>query len=139
MKGEIVYNMRIISVRDSPEYKDKVIKYFQSKWASKKSLMVYENCISHCITTKNPLPQWYLLMEGDEIIGCAGLITNDFISRMDLYPWMCALYIEEAHRGNSYGALLLEKAKEDARKGDLLTYIFAQVILNIMRNMVSTT
>ena len=134
-----MYNMRIISVRDSPEYKDKVIKYFQSKWASKKSLMVYENCISHCITTKNPLPQWYLLMEGDEIIGCAGLITNDFISRMDLYPWMCALYIEEAHRGNSYGALLLEKAKEDARKGDLLTYIFAQVILNIMRNMVSTT
>lgn len=112
-----MYNMRIISVRESPEYKDKVIKYFQSKWASNESFMVYENCVSHCITTKNPLPQWYLLMEGDEIIGCAGLITNDFISRMDLYPWMCALYIEESHRGNSYGALLLEKAKEDARKG----------------------
>jgi N-acetylglutamate synthase-like GNAT family acetyltransferase len=109
--------MRIISVKESPEYKDRVIKYFQSKWASKESLMVYEDCINHCITTKNPLPQWYLLMDEDEIIGCAGLITNDFISRMDLYPWMCALYIEEAHRGKSYGALLIEKAKEDARNG----------------------
>ena len=109
--------MRIISIKENPEYKDRAIKYFQSKWASKESLMVYEDCISNCITTKNPLPHWYLLMDEDEIIGCAGLITNDFISRMDLYPWICALYIEEAHRGNSYGALLLEKTKEDAKKG----------------------
>lgn len=39
---------------------------------------VYEDCINHCITTKNPLPQWYLLMDEDEILGCARLITNDF-------------------------------------------------------------
>ena len=96
--------------------------------------MVYENCISHCITTKNPLPQWYLLMEGDEIIGCTGLITNDFISRMDLYPWMCALYIEEAHRGNSYGALLLEKARRMQGRADLLT-LSCTGHVNIMRNI----
>ncbi len=36
---------------------------------------------------------------------------------MDLYPWVCAIYIEEEYRGNAYGAILLEKAKTDAKLG----------------------
>lgn len=109
--------MNIISVKESPVYKTKATQYFQSKWASKDSLMVYEDCIANCITTLKPLPQWYLLEDDGVVIGCAGLITNDFISRMDLYPWVCALYIDEAYRGNAYGSMLLNKAKEDAKHG----------------------
>lgn len=108
--------MKIISVRENPEYKDITIQYFQKIWASPNSMMVYEDCISSCIESDNPLPQWYLLMDEDKIIGCAGLITNDFISRMDLYPWLCALFIEDEHRGKNLGSLLMDKVKDDARK-----------------------
>lgn len=108
--------MKIISVRQSPDYKDIAIQYLQKSWPEIYP-KIYEDCINHSINAEQFLPQWYLLEKDNQIIGCAGLITNDFISRGDLYPWICALYIDESHRGNSYASLLLERAKEDTKKG----------------------
>ena len=108
-------DLHIVSIRENLEYKEQAIAYFQKRWASDDSMMVYEDCISHCIGTTSSLPQWYLLLDGERIVGCAGLITNDFISRMDLYPWLCALYIEEDCRGNALGCLLIEKCKADTK------------------------
>ncbi|MCC8197569.1 MAG: GNAT family N-acetyltransferase [Tannerellaceae bacterium] len=107
---------QIISVREHPEYQDMTIHYFQSKWKSVLPV-IYDHCIRSCMDSPNPLPQWYLLKKGEEIIGSAGLVANDFISRMDLYPWICGLFIEEPYRGKAYGALLMEQAKADAKKG----------------------
>lgn len=108
--------MKIVSVRKEQEYARTAIDYFQKQWASEESKMVYEDCILQCLNSDSPIPQWYLLYKEDKLIGCAGMVTNDFISRMDLYPWLCALYIEEEHRGNSYGSLLIERIKADAIK-----------------------
>ena len=107
--------MIVVSVRKHPEQAAHFIAYFQEKWASEDSRPVYDDCIQSCLHTEFPLPQWYLLEDGDRIVGYAGLITNDFISRMDLYPWLCALYIEPSHRGHAYGSLLIERGKADAR------------------------
>ncbi len=106
--------MKIISIRENTEYKDTAIKYFQQSWKSVWPV-IYEDCITHCIDARSDLPQWYLLEKENEIIGCAGLITNDFISRGDLYPWVCAVFIDPKHRGNAYGSLLLDKAKNDTK------------------------
>jgi N-acetylglutamate synthase-like GNAT family acetyltransferase len=108
--------MRIINVREHPEYMEQAITYFQNKWADENSMKVYEDCIAHSITTDSPLPIWYLMVEESEVIGCAGLITNDFISRGDLWPWICAIYIEERYRGKSLGKEFLSRAKTDAKK-----------------------
>ncbi|HGM5287979.1 TPA: GNAT family N-acetyltransferase [Serratia liquefaciens] len=108
--------MKIISVRQSPEFKQQAIGYFQQQWASQETLMMYEDAITRCIGAANPLPQWYLLVDNSQILGCAGLITNDFISRGELYPWLCALYVEEAHRNRGYGRLLINHVAQETRQ-----------------------
>ncbi|MCU5774250.1 GNAT family N-acetyltransferase [Erwiniaceae bacterium BAC15a-03b] len=107
--------MEIISVRERPEVADAAIAYFQQKWASKETMMMYHDAITHAIDAENPLPQWFLLMEKQECIGCAGLITNDFISRGELYPWLCALFIEEKYRGQGYARRLIQHVAQQTK------------------------
>ena len=107
--------IKVISIREQPKYVQKGIVYFKKCWPFIRPEM-YEDGIGYSVQARNALPQWYLLEKEQEIMGCAGLITNDLISRAELYPWICALYIEEGQRGNGYASLLIERAKQDAKE-----------------------
>ena len=105
-------NIQIIAVREHPDYVNKAVDYFSSKWDVPRK--TYQDCISNSLTTESPLPRWYLMFKNNEIIGSYGLIVNDFISRQDLWPWMCAVYIDENERGNALGSRLLKHGRREA-------------------------
>lgn len=108
--------MELLNLRESPEIKKELISYLQDKWGSEESNEVYRDCLDHALSSQLALPMWYALKDQDQIIGCAGLVTNDFISRMDLMPWLCALFIDEAYRGKKLSQLLIEQIKQDTQK-----------------------
>lgn len=107
-------SIRLISIRDNPEFLEAGIDFFTAKWQIDRR--IYADCISHSLTTPQPLPRWYLMLQQDRIIGCYGLITNDFISRQDLYPWLCALYVDKEFRGRKLGSQMLAHGRQEAAR-----------------------
>ena len=67
-----------------------------------------------CLEKKGPIPQWYLAVtEEGEIAGGMGVIENDFHTRPDLTPNVCAVYVEPAFRGKGLGRRMMENLCRD--------------------------
>jgi len=105
---------QIINIREHPEWRDRAADYFSSKWNLDRQL--YLDSMNDSLTTNNSVPRWYLMLREDNIIGGFGLIDNDFMVRTDLYPWLCALYVEPAERGKQRGEKMLTHSRREASK-----------------------
>ena len=75
---------QIINIRECPEWLERAADYFSSKWNMDKKL--YLDSMNDSLSTEKPVPRWYLMLRGDNIIGGFGLIDNDFMVRTDLCP-----------------------------------------------------
>lgn len=95
----------IIRLTDKPEMKEPAAQWFHEKWGIPKE--AYTESIEDCLTKRNPVPQWYVAMQNDRIIGGLGVIENDFHDRKDLTPNVCAVYTEEDCRCKGIAGALL--------------------------------
>jgi N-acetylglutamate synthase-like GNAT family acetyltransferase len=112
--------LQIINVRNYVGGLDQAAAYFHKAWSGI-TRSFYLDAMTHSSLEGKPLPRFYLLLKNGSIIGCYGLVTNDFISRHDLYPWFAALYVEESERGLELGSRLLEHATQEAAKAGFPT------------------
>lgn len=97
----------IVNVNRFPKGLEACVKYVHSKWGSESNYAFYLDAMKHSSEQEDAIPQFYVLVHDHEIVGCFGLIINDFVSRHDLYPWLCCLFIEPDHRGKRLSERLL--------------------------------
>ena len=106
----------IINVKDYAGGLDKAVAYIHSKWGRPANYPFYYDAIAHSSEADKPLPRFYLMLKQDEIVGCYALLTNDLISRQDLYPWLGCLFVEESERGNEQGNILMQHGIAEASR-----------------------
>ena len=75
-------NCEILRLADWPELKERAACWFHEKWRI--PLEAYRESMDDCLAGKGTVPQWYVVMEGDRIVGGLGVIENDFHDRKDL-------------------------------------------------------
>ncbi|MDD3094909.1 MAG: GNAT family N-acetyltransferase [Candidatus Neomarinimicrobiota bacterium] len=105
---------RIVSMQKHPGGIAEALAYYQGKWGRKENYAFFEDAIRHPGDMPRRIPQFFVLLKGKRIVGCCGLIMNDFVSRNDLYPWLCGLYVEEKERGKALGYMLMRHAEWEA-------------------------
>lgn len=104
----------IICLSDRPDIKDKAANWFHEKWGIPTE--AYLESMEACLAQQSSVPQWYLAVQADRIIGGLGVIENDFHDRKDLTPNVCAVYTEEDQRGQGIAGALLGFVCEDMKK-----------------------
>lgn len=110
---------KIVRLTDKPEIKEQAARWFHEKWGI--PLEAYRESMEECLSGQNAVPQWYLAMDKEKIVGGLGVIQNDFHNRKDLTPNVCAVYTEKAHRGNGIAGALLHYVCEDMKEKGIPT------------------
>lgn len=106
----------IIKIREHEELLQRAADWFHAKWGIPRE--AYAESMEQCLEGTADVPQWYLVMEQDAIVGGLGVIENDFHDRTDLMPNVCAVYVEEAYRKQGIAGKMLNYVCEDfAKKG----------------------
>ena len=98
--------MEILNLRAHSELFGMAAEWFHEKWGIPAAS--YLESMEECRKGGAAVPQWYAAMEDGQMVGGLGVIENDFHSRKDLAPNVCALYVEEAYRRRGIAGELLQ-------------------------------
>lgn len=104
----------IVPLRKRPDLKEPAARWFHEKWGI--PLQTYRESMEACLAGGSTVPQWYVALEGDRIIGGLGVIENDFHDRKDLTPNVCAVYTEADRRCRGIAGALLEYVCADMKE-----------------------
>lgn len=104
----------VMNLREKPQWKQKAAQWFHEKWNV--PVDAYLESIEESLNSENPVPQWYLAVKEEQIIGGIGVIENDFHDRKDLTPNVCAVYVEEEFRCRGIAIKMLETVCRDMKE-----------------------
>ena len=104
--------LEIKRIGQHPELIGQAAVWFSGKWGIPAE--TYANSMRISAAGRDAVPQWYVGIDHTGTIAAgAGVIQNDFHRRTDLYPNLCALYVEPAWRKQGIARALLDMARRD--------------------------
>ncbi len=104
--------MQWICLRSKPQWAQRACRWYAEKWGI--PLRAYAESVDLCLRQKTGIPQWYLAAtETGQIAGGLGVIENDFHTRPDLTPNVCAVFVEPEFREKGLARKMLDNVCRD--------------------------
>jgi predicted N-acetyltransferase YhbS len=89
----------------APQHAEQVIDWLWQAFGDGLARDFFASVVTYS-QTPDALPLTFIATEGDRLLGTVGLWRCDLITRQDLYPWLAALYVDEAARGQGLAGKL---------------------------------
>jgi len=71
------------------------------------------------------IPETFVAVEGEVPLGTASLVAHDLAERMDLSPWLAAVYVAPEFRNRGVGSSLVRAVMDAALAlGEEVLYLF---------------
>ncbi|WP_312071160.1 GNAT family N-acetyltransferase [Anaerotignum propionicum] len=98
-------------------YIARICSWFYHWWGEQEgfSMDKMEAYVLHSLC-EDRIPQTYILLADEELVGVYQLSVMDLDVRPDIYPWLINVYIDKPYRGKGYLNLLMQSAKENCRR-----------------------
>jgi predicted N-acetyltransferase YhbS len=108
-------SLKILPLYDAPHFADQVTDWLWQAFGDTLSRDFFASVVAHS-QQPEALPVTFIAIEGERLLGTVGLWRCDLISRQDLWPWLAALYVDEAARGQGLAGRLQQHVKDYARE-----------------------
>ncbi|MCY0773910.1 GNAT family N-acetyltransferase [Enterobacter cloacae complex sp. 2022EL-00788] len=99
--------MTILPLYAAPQFTEQVIDWIWAAFGEGLPRGFFQSIVEHS-RMPGALPLTFIAVENNRLLGTVGLWRCDLISRQDLYPWLAALYVDEAARGKGLAGKLQE-------------------------------
>ncbi len=107
--------MKTVPLYEAPQFADTVTDWLWQAFGDSLPRDFFASIIAHS-QRPGALPLTFIALDGEKLLGTVGLWRCDLISRQDLWPWLAALYVDEAARGQGLAGLLQKQVIEYARE-----------------------
>jgi GNAT superfamily N-acetyltransferase len=95
----------------------KIVSWVHAEWGPLMPDTPYSKMVSQFKERLSPhkIPETFVALRRDEIVGTASIVPHDMSTRMDLSPWLAAVYVPSEYRGMGIGSALVRAAIDEAR------------------------
>ncbi len=107
--------MKIQPLYAAPQHAEQVIDWLWQAFGEGLARDFFASVVTHS-QTPGALPLTFIATEGEQLLGTVGLWRCDLITRQDLYPWLAALYVDDAARGQGLAGKLQQHVQKHAAK-----------------------
>jgi GNAT superfamily N-acetyltransferase len=104
-------NVRIAAVSDQPELAPLVARWRVRAFFDHPGGYTVEEMTAHILAPPVGAEETFVLFDGNQPVGTAGLMRSDLESRPDLTPWFAGLFVEPAFRRRGHASALVRRVE----------------------------